>query len=138
MKAVLKNARISPKKMNLVAGLVRGKMVEDALNQLRFTPKKGAKILTKVIKSAAANAETNFKQEPKKLFIKEIVVNKAPTFKRSVPISRGRAHPILKRNSHVTVLVDVTASKAKQAEAATKAEAKAPKAQPSKKKPTNK
>jgi len=134
MKAILKGARISPKKANLVAGLVRGKMVDEALDQLKFTPKKGAAILTKVIKSAAANAKTNFKQDPAKLFIKEIIVTKGPTFKRSVSISRGRAHPILKRNSHITVKVDVKvdASKASVAEAPTSAEAKAPKEQPSK------
>lgn len=62
MKAILRNIRISPEKANLVAGLVRGAMVTDALNQLMFTPKKGARILYKVIASAAANAEHNLKK----------------------------------------------------------------------------
>lgn len=109
MKAILKNARISPKKANVVAGMVRGAMVEEALNRLRFTPKKGARILYKVIHSASANAENNFKQKRSKLYIKEIVVGKAMTFKRGVPVSRGRVYPILKRNSHITVTVDVVA-----------------------------
>lgn len=107
MQAILKQTRISPKKANLVAGLVRGKSVENALTTLKFTPKKGAKILYKVIKSAAANAENNFKQTPESLFIKEIIVNEGITYKRSMPCSRGRTHPILKRTSHITVKLDV-------------------------------
>jgi large subunit ribosomal protein L22 len=109
MKAILRNVRISPKKANLVAGLVRGAMVKDALNQLKFTPKKGADILYKVVASAASNAENNFKQNAEKLYIKEIVVNKGATMKRGVSVSRGRTHPILKRTSHITVQVDVKA-----------------------------
>ncbi len=107
MKAILRNAQISPKKIALVAGLVRGVMVKEALDQLKFTPKKGAAILYKVIQSAAANAETNFKQDRKKLYVKEIIVTKAPTLKRSQPVSRGRSYAILKRNAHITVTVDV-------------------------------
>ena len=110
MKAILKNVRISPKKANLVAGLVRGESVEEALTQLKYTPKKGAKILYKVIASAAANAENNFKQKPEKLFIKEIVVTEGPTYKRSVSVSRGRMHPLKKRTSNITVKVDVMAT----------------------------
>ncbi|MEK7146112.1 MAG: 50S ribosomal protein L22 [Patescibacteria group bacterium] len=129
MKAILRNARISPKKINVVAGLVRGRNVNEALNLLRFTPKKGAKILAKVIQSAASNAETNFKQDMKKLYIKEIIVTKAMTLKRSVPVSRGRAHPILKRNAHITVFVDVSATGAAAPKKAKKIyKAKAPKA----------
>jgi len=81
--------------------------VEDALTDLRFTPKKGAKILYKIIASAAANAENNFKQERNQLYIKEVIVNEGTTYKRSMPCSRGRSHPILKRNSHITVKLDV-------------------------------
>jgi large subunit ribosomal protein L22 len=103
VKAIARNIRISPKKANLVAGLVRKKKAQEALDILKFTPKKGAKILYKVLHSAMANAENNFKQKKDSLVIKEIVVNEGPTFKRSVPVSRGRVHPILKRNSHITV-----------------------------------
>lgn len=109
MKAILRNARISPKKANLVAGLVRGAKVDTALSELKFTPKKAAGLLYKVIASAAANAETNFKQDRSKLYIKEIVVNKGPSYKRGVPVSRGRTYPILKFNCHITVVVDVMA-----------------------------
>lgn len=105
MKAIARNIRISPKKANLVAGLVRRKNAQEALDILNFTPKKAAKILYKVVHSAVANAENNFKQKREALVIKEIVVTQAPTFKRSVPVSRGRVHPILKRNSHITVTV---------------------------------
>ena len=108
MKAVLKNIGISPKKANLVAGMVRGKNVEKALTELKFTPKKGAAILYKVIHSAAANAINNFKQNKAKLYIKEIIVNKGIVYKRSQPVSKGRAHPILIRRSNITVIVDVS------------------------------
>lgn len=105
MKAIAKHVRISPKKANLVAGLVRNKNAMEALDILKFTPKKGAKILYKVLHSAVANAENNFKQKKDALIVKEIVVNEGRTLKRSVPVSRGRVHPILKRTSHITVTV---------------------------------
>jgi large subunit ribosomal protein L22 len=114
MKAVVKTIRISPKKLNLVASLVRNKDVQDAIDILKFTPKKGALPLSKAIKSAAANAENNFKQKKATLFIKEIIVNKGPTYKRSVPISRGRVHPILKRNAHLTVTIGVKEQKVQE------------------------
>lgn len=106
MKAILKRARISPLKMNLVADLVRRKSVKDALDQLRFTPKKAAGLLYKVVHSAASNAEKNFNQEKAKLMIKEIVVTSGPTYKRFNPVSKGRAHPILKRTCHISVTVE--------------------------------
>lgn len=107
MKAFLKNARISPKKMNLVAGMVRGKNVKLALAQLKFTPKKGAQILAKVIASAAANAKNNFDLDEENLIIKEIRANKGVTYKRGMPVSRGRSHPILKRNTNLSVEVGI-------------------------------
>ncbi len=106
MKAIIRQIRITSKKLNLVAELVRGKMVVEALEILRFTPKKGGKILFKAIKSAASNAVENNKQKLEDLIIKEIVVTEGTTFKRSIPISRGRMHPILKRNAHVTIKVE--------------------------------
>ena len=105
MKAVLRRIRISPKKANLVAGMVRGRKVNESLNLLKFMPKKGAKILYKVIHSAASNAKNNFKQSMDDLVVTKILVTKGPTYKRSLPISRGRVHPILKRTSHITVEV---------------------------------
>jgi large subunit ribosomal protein L22 len=107
MKAVLRRVNISPKKANLVAGMVRGKNVKEALDILKFTPKKGARILYKVIHSAASNAKNNFKQPFNDLVITRILVTKGPTSKRSLPVSRGRSHPILKRTAHITVEVNV-------------------------------
>lgn len=113
MKAIRRHLRISSKKVNLTASLVRGMPALKAIDFLRFTPKKSAKPLMEAIKSAAANAEQNFKQNKNDLYIKSIVVNEGPTLKRHRPVSRGRAHPILKRTSHITVELAVAASAAK-------------------------
>lgn len=107
MKAICRAIRITPKKLNLAAGLVRKKDATEALAILKFTPKKSAHILYKIIKSAIANAENNYKQEVKSLFIKEIIVNAGATIKRSLPVSRGRSHPILKRTAHATIMLGV-------------------------------
>lgn len=123
MKAIARNIRISPKKANLVAGLIRNTNAAQALDILKFTPKKGAKILYKVLHSAMANAENNFKQNRDSLMVKEIVVTQGPTMKRSVPVSRGRVHPILKRTSHITIQVGI-AEEAEAKEEPKKAESK--------------
>jgi large subunit ribosomal protein L22 len=135
MKAILRRIRISPKKANLVAGIVRGMKVTDALATLKFTPKKGAHILYKVIHSAASNAKNNYNQNWDDLYITKLLVTMGPTFKRTIPVSRGRAHPLLKRTSHITVEVGVlggesgkpaadTAKKHKHEAVATTAETK--------------
>ena len=113
MKAILRRTRISPKKANLIASLVRNQNVLEAIDRLKFTPKKAAKILKKVIESALANAENNNKQSKENLYIKEIVVTEGPTYKRSLPISRGRVHPILKRTSHISVKLETQSNTAK-------------------------
>jgi large subunit ribosomal protein L22 len=123
MKANTNNIRITPKKINLIADMVRGKDVVSALNLLRFTPKKGAKLLAKLLKSAASNAENNFKQDLETLYIKEIYVGKGVTFKRGVSISRGRVHPRLKRNANVTISIGVQEGKTKTSKKATENEA---------------
>ncbi len=107
MKAILRNVRISPKKVNLVADLVRKKPVSYALGILKFIPKKAAKPLHEAIQSAASNATQNFKQKRESLIVSKIVVNEGPTLKRFRPVSRGRTHPIRKRVSHITVEVSV-------------------------------
>ena len=107
MKAIGRSLRITSKKINLIADLVRKKNAQEALDILKFTPKKGARILRKIVHSAIANAENNFKQSATTLFIKEIIVTQAATLKRSVPISRGRVHPRLKRTAHATVILGV-------------------------------
>lgn len=103
MKAYLDQTRISPKKVNLVAKLVRGATVPDALTRLQFVPKRAAPVLAKLIASAAANATHNFKQDAKDLIVAKLLVNAGITLKRGNPVSRGRWHPILKRTSRVTV-----------------------------------
>ncbi len=103
--AVAKNSGVSARKVRLLANMVRGKKVDEALNLLRFTPTPTAKVVAKVIKSAAANAENNFQLSPVDLKITKIFVDGARTLKRFRPRSRGQASPILKRSSHITVIV---------------------------------
>src|SRR3989338_8908498 len=103
MKAILRNIRITPKKANLVAGMVRGEKVSEALQIIKFMPKKASQILYKVIHSAASNARNNFHQSMDDLYITKILVTKGPMFKRFMPVSRGRSHPIRKFTSHITV-----------------------------------
>ncbi len=103
MKAHLRRTRISPKKANLVAGLIRGKSVEEALELLNFTPKKAAKSLYKVLQSAVSNAENNDAEVRSELMVKTVIVNKGPFYKRFLPSARGRALPISKPTSHITV-----------------------------------
>ena len=107
MKAILRKVRISPKKANLIAGIIVNKKVEEALNTLGHMPKKAARILYKVLHSATSNAEKNFGQERDSLVVKKILVTKGPTYKRGIPVSRGRSHSINKRTSHITVEVGV-------------------------------
>ncbi|MBI5421859.1 50S ribosomal protein L22 [Candidatus Peregrinibacteria bacterium] len=105
MKAVLRGIRITPKKANLVAGMVRGKSVKDALALLKFMPKKGAKIIYKVVQSAAANAKNNFGQSIDDLIVTNIWAVKGATLKRGTPANRGRIWPIAEIMSHITVEV---------------------------------
>ena len=128
MKAYLKQIRISPKKVNVVATLVRGKSVNEALTMLKFTPKRSAPILAKLIASAAANAENNFKQDKDNLMVSKIVVNAGQTMKRGLPVSRGRWHPILKRSARISVELSPIVAEAKKVEKKTKAEKKQPSA----------
>ncbi len=105
VRAVAKDTGISPRKVRLLVDMVRGKKVDEALTVLRFTPSPTARIVAKVIKSAAANAENNFQMPPEDLKIVRIFADEAQTLKRFRPRSRGRASPILKRSSHITVIV---------------------------------
>jgi large subunit ribosomal protein L22 len=105
-KAVAKYIRISPQKARLVADAVRGKDVENAITTLRFMPKKAAGILRKVLESAVANAEQTETIDVDTLYVKEIQINGGPMLKRFRPRAMGRAGKILKRTSHITVVVD--------------------------------
>lgn len=102
MKAILKNYRQSPRKVRLIADVVRGKKVNDALAALKFVDKRAAGPFAKVIESALANAISAGK-EANRLFIKKVAVDKGTVLKRSMPRARGSASRINKRNSHIAV-----------------------------------
>jgi len=104
-KAVAKDVGISPQKVRLVIDMVRGKKVDEALTILSFLPTPTSKAVAKIIKSAVANAENNFQMSPANLKITDIFADQGHTLKRFRPQSRGRASPILKRSSHITVSV---------------------------------
>ncbi len=104
-RAVAKYVRISPKKVRQVINLIRNKPVNEALLTLRFLPKKAARIVEKVLKSAIANAENNFEMDVDKLYVHRIFVDQGPTLKRIRPRAMGRAFLIRKRTSHITVVV---------------------------------
>jgi len=103
MKAHLNGIRLSQKKVNLVAGLVRGKSAEEALDILKFTPKSAAKSLYKVVHSAVANAENNDGKKRADLVVKHVIVNRGTFLKRFLPSTRGRALPISKPTARITV-----------------------------------
>lgn len=111
MKAILRSARITPKKANLIATMVRGKSVPEALALLERVNKKGARLLAALIESAAANAEHNDAQDRTNLEIRTVIANKAQTFQRGVPIARGKWRPIRKILSHVEVTLGVVEEK---------------------------
>jgi large subunit ribosomal protein L22 len=105
VKSVTKNTGISPRKMRLVIDLVRGKSVEEALTILKFVPSPHAGIVSKVIKTAVADAENTHNLAAANLKIVKISADEAMTLKRYKPRSRHRVSPILKRSSHITVVV---------------------------------
>lgn len=103
-KAIAKFQRVSPRKTRLVARNVVGMGVEDALNVLRFTPNKPAGVLYDVVKSALANAsQTSVNVDA--MFVKEVLVNEGPSWKRFMPRAQGRATRVRKRTSHITVIL---------------------------------
>lgn len=105
-KSVSKFVRVSSQKTRLVAANIRGKHVEDARKILRFTPKKAAVILNKVLHSAIANAEQLGGVDVDTLYVKDVIVNDGPSWKRIRPRAMGRAYRVLKRTSHITVIVE--------------------------------
>ena len=105
-KAVAKFVRITPRKVRVVLDLIRGKNVAEAFAILKFTPKAGAVVVEKVLRSAVTNAENNYDMDVDKLVIKTAFADDGPTMKRIHPRSRGQAFKILKRTSHVTIVVD--------------------------------
>ena len=105
-KAVAKYIRISPQKARLVADVVRGMGVDKALTTLRFMPKKGATLIQKVLESAVANATQDDQTDVDTLIVKKIVIDGGPSLKRIRPRAQGRATRVIKRTSHITVVLE--------------------------------
>jgi large subunit ribosomal protein L22 len=105
VRAISKNTGLSAIKVRPLVNMVRGKKVDEALNLLKFMPTPKAKVIAKLVKSAAANAENNFQIDPADLFIARIYVDEATGLRRFRARSRGRVSPIRKNSSHITVVV---------------------------------
>lgn len=104
-RAILRYARISPRKVGIVMDLIRNKPLDEALAILQYTPKAACEPLLKLVNSAAANAENNFNMDRNSLYVAECYVCPGPTLKRIMPRAQGRAYRILKRTSHMTVVL---------------------------------
>ena len=111
-RAVSKHLRVSPQKARLVADLIRGKKVGEALMILDFVPKKAARMMTKTLKSVIANAENTQRVDVDALYVSKIHVDPGSTLKRFLPRAHGRATPLLKRTSHITIVVDERSKRA--------------------------
>ena len=105
-RAYLRGVRISPRKVQIVIDLIRGKQVDDALAILMYTPKSAAPVVEKLLNSAIANAENNLEMSRENLYVAEVYANQGPTLKRWWARSHGRADMIHKRTSHITVVLD--------------------------------
>lgn len=105
VKSVSKYLRISPRKARLVADLVRGKTVDDALTILKFTPKKSARLVNKTLRSAVASAKDSNVLDVDNLFVKTILIDEGPRLKRWRPRAMGRGTRIIKRTSHITLVL---------------------------------
>ena len=103
--ATLKYARISSRKVKIVADLIKGKDIDEALAIVKFTPKASSEMLEKLLKSAIANAENNHNMAHEKLYVADIFANQGPTLKRIRPAAKGSAVRIRKRTSHVTIVL---------------------------------
>ena len=105
VKATAKTVRVSSRKAKLVLDLIRGKDAAEAMGILKLTPNYAAEVTYKVVKSAVANATHNFQMDETKLYVKECYANEGITMKRWMPRAKGSASPIMKRTSHITVVV---------------------------------
>ena len=104
-RATLKHARISPRKVKIVLDLIRGKDADVAMGILQNTPRSASEYLVKLLGSAVANAENNHHMDASKLYVSECYVCPGPTLKRMMPRAKGSGDRILKRTSHVTIVV---------------------------------
>jgi large subunit ribosomal protein L22 len=105
-KAILRYCRIAPRKVRIVADLIRGRAVEEAMSLLEFTPKRSAQVLRKILHSAIANAEDTSEASVDQLYVKRIQVDQGPILKRYRPRAQGRAYRINKKTSHIVLVVD--------------------------------
>ena len=105
-RAIARYVRISSRKVKIVIDLIRGKKVDEALAILMYTPKSAAPVVEKLLNSAIANAENNLEMNRDTLYVAEVYANQGPTLKRYWARSHGRADQILKRTSHITVILD--------------------------------
>lgn len=104
-RAIAKYVRMSPQKVRVVLNLIKGKSVKEASAILQYTPREAAVVINKVLKSAVANAENNNALDTDKLYVSEAYVGQGPTLKRFRPMDHGKAFKILKKTSHITVVV---------------------------------
>jgi large subunit ribosomal protein L22 len=110
-KAILRRFRESPRKVRAVADMIRGRSVDDAISILRLQQRKAARMLSKVLDSAIANATENEKADAEKLFVTNVFIDGGPTQRRWMARSMGRANRLISRTSHVTIEVDVPGAK---------------------------
>jgi large subunit ribosomal protein L22 len=104
--AVSRHVRLAPRKARGVVDLIRGKNVGEALMILDFLPRKGARLVAKTLKSVIANAESQQRVDVDRLYVRRITIDGGATLKRFIPRAHGRATPIRKRTSHITIVVD--------------------------------
>jgi large subunit ribosomal protein L22 len=105
-RAITKFIRLSPRKVRLVVDQIRGKGVEEALNILKFTPKRSALVVSKTLRTAVANAESTQSVDVDQLYVKQVKVDEAGMWKRFTPRAQGRATRIRKRLTHITIVLD--------------------------------
>ncbi len=105
-KAVLRYARVSPRKVRRITDLIKGRKAGDAMINLKFSPYKGSKLVSKVLKSAMANAEQKKVADPESMKVSKVFVDQGPTMKRMTPRAMGRADIIRKRTSHITLVLE--------------------------------
>jgi len=110
-RAIRRYAQLSAQKARLVVDLIRGKSVEDALAALEFLPKRGARVVAKTLRSAVANAEHEQRVDVDALYVKKAWVDEGPTANRFLPRAHGRATPLFRRTSHITIVVDERGTK---------------------------
>ena len=114
--AKLSNARVSSRKAGFVLDAIRGKDVEEAIGIVTYSPRYASKLIKKLIESARANAKNNNNMDENKLYVAECFAGNATNYKRMHPRAQGRAYSILKRNSHITVILDERKESAKNTE----------------------